>query len=192
MKFVDILLRIRNLLFHPVKEWETIAAENRNRKTVFIRFVVPLLCLVTVASIVGSLLFASRLVYSLGYVVCKVAILWCSLGLGLYLSSYLITEITARYVGSKNHDKTFELLAYASGTALLVITIVELFPFFGELLVLAFYSCYLYWRGIPYLIRIEGQKQMVFGILSFVIAALTFSLVFYFFGNILRAILMSN
>ncbi len=188
MHIIETLARIRNLLLYPGKEWESIAMENDNRKTVFSQFVFPVLCLMTLATIIGTWLDTSREVYSFGYVVYKVAILWCSLGAGLYLASFVITEITARQIGSKNHDKVFALMAYASSAAYLVMIVVALFPFFSELLVLAFYSCYLYWRGIPYVIQVRGQKQMIFTILSFVIVAAVFSLTFYFFGNILRAL----
>ena len=194
MSFANIILRIRNLLFNPGREWEVIADEHKTRKMVFVRFVVPLLCVASVASVVGSLLFVSRMVFSFGYVVYKVMLLWCSLSSGLYLSSFLITEVMAQYIGSKNHNKTFELAAYSSGVVFLVITVVQLFPFFNELLVLAFYAGYLYWRGIPYLIKIQehDQKQMAFGILSFVIVALTYSIVVYFFVNVLSTIFISS
>ncbi len=175
-------------MLYPAKEWEVIAVENKDRKTIFMQFVLPLLCLVTLASIIGSLLFASRMVFSFKYVICNIAILWCSLSVGLYLSSFVVTEITARKIGWKDHDKSFALMAYASSAVYLVLAIVQLFPFFNELLVLGFYSCYLYWVGIPFLIQAQGQKQMIFVLLSFIIVALVFSLVFYFFGNVISAI----
>ena len=81
-------------------------------------------------------------------------------------------------------------MAYSSGAAYLAITIVALFPFFNELFALAFYSCYLYWKGIPYLIQVEGQKQMMYGLFSFIIVLLIYFLTFIFFKNVLSAILV--
>lgn len=188
MHFIDILSRIRNLLLYPAREWEVIAMEDKKRKTIFLQFVLPLLCLITVASVTGSLLFVTRTIFSLGYLASRIILLWCSLCSGLYLSAFVITEISADRINRKDHDKEFALLAYSLGPALLVIMLVELFPFFNELLILTFYSCYLYWRGIPYLMQVEGQNQMIFGILSFVIVTFVFGLMFFFFGNILEAI----
>ena len=188
MNFIEILSRIFNLLLYPAKEWETIATENKPRKTIFARFVVPLFCLITVAVIVGTWLDTSREVYSPGYVIFRISLLWCSLGSGLFVSSFVITEIAARQAGSRDHGRIFALFTYSSGSAGLVIMMVKLFPFFNELLVLAFYSCYLYWRGIPYMIRVEGQNRSIFAILSFIISAATFSLMFFFFGNVLSAV----
>ena len=176
-------------MFYPVKEWKKIAAENNNRKTVYVRFIVPLLCLISIATIIGMWLNTSRELYSAGYVLGWVVILWTSLSAGLYFSAFVIAEIMTHHVESKNHDRTFALMAYSSGTAYLVITIVALFPFFNELLVLAFFPCYLYWRGIPYLIQVEGPKQMIYGLLSFIIVMLIYLLMFFFFGNVLRAII---
>ncbi len=188
MKFIDILLRIRNLLLRPGEEWSVIATESKNRKTIFVQFVLPLLCMITVAVIIGTWLVTSREKYSFDYVIGKIIALFCSLTSGLYFSSFLVTEITARQTDVKDHDKVFALMAYSSGAAYLVIMTVELFPFFRELIVLALYSCYLYWRGIPYLTQAQGQNRSVFAILSFVIAAPVYMLMFYFFGNVLKAI----
>ena len=186
----QIFTRVRNLMLYPDREWKEIATENSRRKTVFIRFVTPLLCLIAIATIIGTWLTTPRELYSVGFVLYMIAILWTSLSVGLYLSAFVITEIMAHQIGSRDHDRAFALMAYASGAAYLTIAIVELFPFFSELLVLAFYSCYLYWRGIPYITCIEGQKQMIYVLLSFIIMALVYLLVFFFFGNVLRAILM--
>jgi len=183
-------MRVCNLMLYPAKEWRLIATENHNRKTVYVQYVMPLLCLITIAIIIGTWLAISREKYSGAYVLRTIAIMWTSISVGLYLSAFVITEIMAHQTGTKNHKKSFALMAYASGAAYLTIAIVALFPFFNELIVLAFYSCYLYWRGISHLIQIEGQKKMMYGILSFIIAVLVYSLVIFFFGNIFKAILI--
>ena len=187
-----IFTRVHNLFFYPEKEWKEIAAENHNRKTVYVRFVLPLLCLIALSTIIGTWLATSRELYSAGYVIYFISLLWTSLSAGLYFSAFLITEIMAQQVGSRAHDRTFALMAYASGAAYLVVIIVSLLPFYSELLVLAFYSCYLYWRGIPYLIGVEGQKQMIYGLLSFIITASIYLLMFFFFEKILKEILLNS
>ena len=177
-------------MLYPEREWDRITTENNNRKTIYIRFVVPLLCLISIATVVGTWLATSRELYSAGYVIGKIVNLCVSLSAGLYFSAFVITEIMAQQVETKDHNKSFALMAYASGAVYLVIFIVALFPFFNELLVLAFYSCYLYWRGIPHLIPVSGQKQMIYALLSFIIVVLIYSLMFFFFGKILWTILL--
>ena len=187
---IQTFTRTFRLMLYPGKEWKAIATENRNRKTVYFRFVFPFLCLIAIATIIGTWLDTSRELYSATYVLCEIAILWTSLSTGLYFSSFVIAEIMAHQVGSKNHNRSFALMAYASGAAYLAISVVELFPFFNELRVLAFYACYLYWQGIPHLIQGENQKHFMYGLLSFIIAALIYFLMFFFFRNILEAILI--
>ena len=176
-------------MFYPVKEWKAIAAENNHRRRIYVRFVAPLLCLITVATIIGTWLVAPRDVYSLSFVFYKITFLWTSLTAGLYISAFVITEIMAAQVNSKNHSRSFALIAYSSGVAFLVIALVTLFPFFKELLVLVFFSCYLYWHGIPFLIQVYGQKRMIYGLLSFFVVIVIYLLMFFFFGNVLRALL---
>ena len=187
---MNIIIRTFNLLLFPDKEWKLIAAETNSRKKVYVRFVLPWLCLISIASIIGTWLTASRELYSAAYVLYKIALLWISLTSGLYLSVFVITEIMAHRLGTKNHALSFALMAYSSGAAYLTITIVALFPFFSELLVLAFYTFYLYWRGIPYLIQIEDQKRLMYGLLSFIIVVIIYFIMFVFFGNVLKAILI--
>ena len=177
-------------MLYPTKEWDRIAAENNNRRTIFLRFVAPLLCLTAIATIIGTWLATPRELYSAGFVIFKIFHLCISISAGLFFSAFVITEIMAHQVDQRDHNRSFALMAYASGAAFLVIFIVEMFPFFNELLVLAFYSCYLYWRGIPHLIQVSGQKQMIYTLLSFIIMVLIFSLTFFFFGKILGTIFL--
>ncbi len=189
MSLGKALMRVSDLLLYPGREWTTIANEENSRRTIFLRFVFPLLCLIVVLFIIGSGLYASRFEYSFNYVVGHIATLLISLIGGLYLSSYIITEVMGRIAGSRNHDKTFALVAYSAGATYLVIAIVELFPFFKELTILGFYSCYLYWRGVPHIINILEQKRMIYCILSFIIMGIIYLLMFYFIGNIFKAIM---
>jgi len=177
-------------MLYPDREWREIAKENISRKAIYVRFVVPLFSLIAIATIAGTWFYASRELYSAGYVIYWMTIVWTSLSAGLYFSAFLITEIMAHQTGSRDHNRSFALMAYSSGASYLVIFVVALFPFFYELLVLAFYSCYLYWRGIPYLIGIGGHKRLTYGLLSFIVAVLIYSLMFFFFGNVLRTILL--
>ena len=187
---LQIFTRVRNLMLHPAREWEVIAAENNNRKTVYLRFVLPWLCLTVIATIIGTWLATSREFYSVWYVLYRILLLGASLSAGLYFSAVVITEIMAHQMGARDHNRDFALIAYASGAAYLVIAFVALFPYFNELLILAFYSCYLFWRGIPYLIRVDGLKQMIYGLLSFIIILLVHLLMFFLFGKLFGAILL--
>jgi len=177
-------------MLHPAKEWEKVAAENNSRKTVYVRFVLPWLCLIAVTTIIGTWLATSREMYSVWYVLYRIVLLCASISAGLYVSAVVITETMAHQSGTRNLNRDFALIGYASGAAYLVIAFVTLFPFFNELLILAFYSCYLFWRGIPYMIRIDDQKQMIYGLLSFIIILLVHLLMFFLFGKIFGAILL--
>ena len=189
-----LFIRLFNLLFFPAKEWKTIAGENKSRKTVYKQFVIPLLCLITVASIIGTYIYTTRVYYSLGYVICEIAVWWTSLSVGLFVSSFFVTEIMAQQLGYKNHNRDFALMAYSSCAAYLVITVVVLFPFpyFKMFLVLAFFSFYLYWTGIPYLIKAESRERTFYGLLSFVIILITYILAYFLFRKIFVELLVSS
>jgi hypothetical protein len=184
----ELLARLINLLFYPAREWKTIAEENKSRKTIYLRFVMPLLCLMTIACIIGAWLYASRRYqFSLSYVIYRIATLWASLSAGLFVSAFLVSEIMAQQEVTKDYNRDFALMAYSSSVVYIVIVLIELSPF-KELIVLVFYSCYLYWTGIPRLIREESRIQMIYGLLSFVIIAFTYFLMYFLFEKIFASI----
>ena len=175
-------------MLHPETEWEAVATEKDSRKAIFARFVAPFMLLLAIATVIGTWLSVSRELYSTAYVLCTISVLWASLVAGLFFSTFAIGEIMAQRAETGDRRKSFALMAYSSGAAYLTIFVVSLFPFFNELYVLAFYSFYLYWRGIPHLIRIDGQKQLAYGLVSFFIVLLSYSLMFFFFRKTLGAI----
>ena len=179
-----VLRRVILLLLFPAKEWKTIAAENRSRTTVYIQFVVPLLCVMTVATIVGTWLDTSRELYSAGFVVCRIATLWASVSSGLYISAFVASGIL------EENKPDFQLIAYSLSATYMVIIIVSLLPFFKEFLVLALYSFYIFWQGIPYLINVEGEQRMKYGLLSLIIIVLTHLLMFFLFRNIFTSLIL--
>ena len=154
------------------------------------QYVTPLMGLIGFATIVGTWMYTSRELYSFQFVLCKIATLWLSLCAGLYLTSFIVTEIMGRNTGMKNHDKNFELLANAATSAYLVLFIVELFPFFKEFLVLTLFSGYSYWVGLPIVLKIEGRMREIYWIVAFITAIVIHFLTFFLFGNILRSILL--
>jgi hypothetical protein len=185
---IELISRTINLLFYPVKEWKTIAEENKSRKTVYCRFVAPLLCVVTVACVTGAWLYASRYhKFSPRYVIYLIFTIWTTFSAGLYVSAFLVSEIMAQQVSKKDYSRDFALMAYSSSAVYLVIVIVALSPF-RELLILAFYSFYLYWTGIPHMIQATGRIQMTYGLLSFVIVSITYLLMYFLFEKIFASI----
>ena len=185
-------IRLFDLLFFPSKEWNTISEENHSRKTVYIQFVVPFLCFITLATIIGT--WTTQGVDEPKYIICEIAILWTSLSAGLFVSAYLVTEIMAQQLRKRNHNRDFALMAYSSCAAYIIIIIVALFPFpfLRLLLVLGFYSYYLYWTGMPYIVQVEDRERTFYGLLSLVIMIITYMLLFFLFGNTFRELFGIN
>ncbi|MDR3094225.1 MAG: YIP1 family protein [Bacteroidales bacterium] len=186
---MDVFYHIRNLLIQPSVQWAAIASENKSIKRVFCGFVFPLLLLIAVCVLLGSVLFASRIDFSAVSVVKRMLLLFASLSAGLYLSAFLINT-TMIHLCQRNIQGVFALMAYSSSVAMLLIAMVELlpFPYLKELLVLMFYSVFLYWRGIPAILDIPAGKRGAFIVLSVVTSAAGYALPFFLFSKILNAI----
>ncbi len=59
MNYKFFLSGLKNIILSPLKGWETIDSENRTVKFITNNFLFPLVILVTVSAIAGSLLFTN-------------------------------------------------------------------------------------------------------------------------------------
>ena len=179
-----IFKRIVYLFLFPEKEWKIIAAENNSSKSVYLKFVVPLLCLMTIATIVGTWINTSRELYSAAFVICRIAILWASASTGLFVSALVANGV------QEENKPYFQLIAYSLSATYIVIVLVSLMPFFKEFIVLAFYSFYLFWQGITHLLKVDSEKIMKKGLLSISITVLTHLLMYFLFKNIFNSLIL--
>ena len=186
--FYQIFIRIRNLLLYPTKEWAKIAEESDDQGTIYLRFIVPLLCLWAVATIIGTWIATPRELYSTGYVFYAIFKPLLAYSAGLFLSAFIINALLAQHIGYNDRNRTFALIAYSSAIACLIFITVAMIPYLSELLILSIYSGYIYWQGLSQIFKTEEQERISYGLLSALIILFIFALTYFFFNNFLLAL----
>jgi len=159
MDYKFFLSGLRNIIISPVKAWETIDSENRPLKIIRESFLFPLLIIVTVSAIAGSLLFINTelsLLYSL-----FIGIKWfLALLITIYLTSFILGEITFPLDLGKDFSLSFRLIVYSITPFLLCLILSRLFESLLFINVIGLYGLYIFWTGSEKLLTPPYYKKM--------------------------------
>jgi hypothetical protein len=159
MNYKFFLNAIVSILYNPVKAWDTVYSENKPVKVIRNSFLFPLIFLVSVSSIAGSLIFINTElspVYSV-----FVGIKWfLLLFFTIYLSALILGEITFPLDLGKDFSVSFRLIAYSITPFLLCQIFSRLFESLMFVNVIGLYGLYIFWTGSEKLLSPPHYKKM--------------------------------
>jgi hypothetical protein len=159
MNYKFFLSGLRNILFTPVRAWETIDSENKSVKVVRDNFLFPLLILVTISAVAGSFLFINTElppVYSI-----ITGIKWFLVFLlSIYLTSLILGEITIPLDLGKDFSISFRLIVYSLAPFILCQVLSRLFESLLFINVIGLYGLYIFWAGAEKLLNPPQYKKM--------------------------------
>ncbi len=159
MELKFFLYGLKNILFSPVKAWETIDSENKPLRTVRDSFLFPLLILVTITAFTGSLLFTNTElspVYSV-----FTGIKWFLIFfITIYLTSFMTGEITFPLDLGKDFSVSFRLIVYSITPFILCQILSRLFESLLFVNVIGLYGMYIFWTGSEKLLNPPHYKKM--------------------------------
>jgi hypothetical protein len=160
---MSLIERVQSILLKPKETWPVIAAEPSDAATIYRRYVVFLAAIPAIAGFIGLTLVGMggfgvtvRLPVTTGLFQLVVGYL-LSLGV-VYLLAWIVNALAPTFGGSKDLVAALKVVAYGS-TAGFVGGIFNLLPPLAWLgLLLALYSIYLYYTGLPVLMRCPPEK----------------------------------
>jgi hypothetical protein len=160
---MSLIERVQSILLKPKKTWPLIAAEPSDATTIYSRYVVFLAAIPAIAGFIGWTLVGIggfgvmvKLPATTGLLRMVVGYL-LSLGI-VYLLAWIVNALAPTFGGSKDFVAALKVVAYGS-TAGFVGGIFSLLPPLAWLgLLLALYSIYLYYTGLPVLMRCPPEK----------------------------------
>ena len=188
---MEIIDRVKNVLFSPKTEWPTIEAENEPHAKVFTSYVVPLALIPAVAAFIGyGLIGYSVLGVHIGGTISwglRQAIMQYLVMLGgTYLTAFIIDMLAANFGAKKDFNRAFSLVAY-SYTPMFVAGVFYILPMLSWLASLAgLYGLYLLYIGLQPIMKVPAEKQTSYFVVS-LIATIAVSMVV---SAILAAILL--
>ncbi|HTT08091.1 MAG TPA: Yip1 family protein [Gammaproteobacteria bacterium] len=173
--------RIKNILLQPVGEWQKIAAEPADMKSLYVNYAMILAAIPAIAGFIGSAIvghaipFAGTtirlpIVTALGYAISEYIL---SL-IGVYLVSLLVDALAPTFGGEKNQINALKLTIYSS-TAGWLAGIFAILPGLQMLGILGLYGAYLFYTGLPVLMKCPSDKAAAYTVVSILAAALLFS-----------------
>jgi hypothetical protein len=149
----------KNILFNPIKAWETIDSENKPVSVIRNSFLFPLIFLVSASAIAGSLIYKNSelsVVYSV-FVGIKCFLLFY---ITTYATAYMVREITYPLDLGRNFAVSFRLIAYSIVPLLLCQILSRFFESLMFINVLALFGLYIFWTGIERMLTPPTYKKL--------------------------------
>lgn len=159
--------RIQGILLKPAETWNIIVAEPATIQSIFTGYVVPLAAIGPVCRAIGYSLVGVNVFGATSHV----SWLWSILGgvvsyvlslVMVYVMAVIVDALAPNFDGQKDMVRAFKLVAYAS-TASYVAGVFGLLPALGLLILLAaLYGIYIFYLGLPKLMRNPADKSIVY------------------------------
>ena len=160
---MSLIERVLAILLRPKQTWPVIAAEPTDVATIYRRYLVILAAIPAIASFIGWTLVGGGMMgvsFRLPIVTGLIQVL-VNFVLALvftYVMALIVNALAPTFGGSKDLVAAFKLVAYGS-TAAFVGGIFNLLPPLAWIgLIAAFYSLYLFYTGLPVLMRCPPAK----------------------------------
>jgi hypothetical protein len=167
----NLVARVTNILTKPNQEWGVIAGESTSVAALYSGYIVILAAIPVLATFLQMSVFGFgflRIGLGIGLAAAIVQYV-LSLG-GAYLSAFVIEKLAPNFQSQGDTLQALKLVAYAS-TAVWVAGVLNLLPFIGFLGVFlgGVYSIYLFYVGLPVIMKTPQDKVIPYMIVSAVV-----------------------
>lgn len=164
--------RVKRILTDPKSEWPVIEAEATTTEKLYSSYIVPLAAIPAIASFIGMSIIGVGVFYRvpivsgiIGAIVSFVLTL-----VGVYVAALIVNKLAPTFDSTPNDMQALKLVAYAY-TAAWVAGIFNIIPLLGGLLALigALYSIYLFYIGLPIMMKTPAAKVIPYMVISAVV-----------------------
>jgi hypothetical protein len=159
MDYRFLLTGIKNILFNPLKYWQTIHSENITLKVIRNSFLLPLIILVSVAVITGSVIFINTelsFTYSIFLGIRRFLVLLTT----TCISAMILKEITYPLDLGRDFNISFRLIALSLTPFLLCQVISSVFESLLFINVIGLYGLYIFWTGAEVMLKPPHYKRI--------------------------------
>jgi hypothetical protein len=165
-----LVARVTNILTKPKQEWPVIAGETTTVASLYAGYIAILAAIPAIAGLISMSFLGTifRVPIATGVMA---AIVSYVLGLaGVYIAAFVIDKLASTFQSQPNFLQALKLVAYAY-TAAWVAGIFNIVPVIGFLVVLvgSLYSIYLFYLGLPVMMKTPQDKVIAYMIVSAVI-----------------------
>lgn len=163
MDYKVVLLRLKNMVLSPAKEWEEIKSGVTNNTDSINFFAIPIIGLLALASFLGVLLNNQGINFQ--YALVEAIVTFTSAYFSIYVAAFAIGELSSTLGIAKDRQQIMKFLPYAYSAYYIIVLVTELIPelFFIKILVL--YSFYLVWEQSSVIYAIAENDRVKFTVI---------------------------
>ena len=157
-----LFARVKGILLRPTLEWEAIEAEPATVRGLYLGYVAPLAAIGPICGLIGSLVFG----FGVGGLSFRPSLVSAVMGAlfgylmqlaSVFILALVIDALAPSFHGQSNRIQAFKLAAY-SATAAWLAGVFGIVPNLALLGVVGLYSLYLFYRGLPPLMKAPRDK----------------------------------
>lgn len=164
--------RVKRILTDPKSEWPVIEAEATTTEKLYSSYIVPLAAIPAIASFIGMSIIGVGGFYRVGIVsgIIGAIVSFVLTLVGVYVAALIVNKLAPTFDSTPNDMQALKLVAYAY-TAAWVAGIFNIIPLLGGLLALigALYSIYLFYIGLPIMMKTPAAKVIPYMVISAVV-----------------------
>jgi len=181
------LFLVKDIIFNPIKAWETIDSENKPVNVIRNSFLFPLILLVSGSAMAGSLIFTNSELSPV-YSVFEGIKCFLLFYITVYATAYILNKITYSLDLGKNFAVSFRLIVYSVVPLLLCQVLSRLFESLLFVNVLALFSLYIFWTGTERILTPPAYKKMPLLIASLITFVVIFIATDFLFTKLIDKI----
>lgn len=176
---MDLVARVRRLLTDPTAEWKVIEQEPADtgallKSYVAILAAIPAVCGFIGASIIGVGPYRTGIIAGIvsaigGYILTFV---------GVFIVAFVIDALAEKFGGKKNFGSAMKVAAYAPSAAWVAAVFMAI-PILSVLSVLGLYTVYLFYTGLPILMKVPEEKSLGYLLTVLVCAIIVWALILF-------------
>ncbi len=161
-----LVQRVKSILLQPREEWPVIEGESTSITDIYKSYVLPLAAIGPVSAFIHAILFGNSFFGithrpSFLSALTSAVVSYIFTLIGVFLIALVIDFLATRFGGVANRNNAFKLAAY-SATAAWVAGIFQLVPGLGMLTLLGLYGLYLFYVGVPVMMKAPQDKALIY------------------------------
>ncbi len=167
---MNLVARVKGILTNPKQEWAAIDAEPLNLGEVLVGYILPLAAIGPIAGIIGWSTFGVGGLFrlSIGSLIGTAIVSYILTICGVFVLAWVINALAPTFGATQSMPQAIKVAVYSS-TAAWIAGIFQIMPVLGILAVIgAIYSLYLFFIGLPMLMKPPADKAMTYTIVVIV------------------------
>lgn len=163
----SLVTRVRNIITKPEAEWDVIAGESTTIPGLYKNYA---MILAAIPAVIGFLAIVLRAPSAIGYALLTLIGGYILGLLGIAVLAFIVDFLAPKFQGISNQISAFKLAIY-SATPAWVAGLFLIIPVIGPILMLVgvVYSLYLFFLGVPKMMKCPKSQAGVFTVVALVV-----------------------